>query len=117
MSTSISISAERQIWYKNKAGELVPDIQKVHFDAYATPTFTTLEILRCADPAMAYTNWVLGEFSHDVEEPVYAQYDIFGDGERVGTRTWNPGKEHAEKFWLWMTDVEEQGFTIKYTVL
>jgi S-adenosylmethionine synthetase len=116
MSMNIMITAERKITFKNKAGKQCTGTQIEFFNALQTPTEVTFKILHSADQVKTYIDWVLAECSQDEISPVYAEADIFQEREPVGTEVWNHGKEHVEDFKKWMTEVEEQGFTVKFEV-
>jgi hypothetical protein len=117
MSMNICIFAERKITFEKKNGKRGGEIQTVKFDALQTPTVVTFKILRSADQAKTYIDWVLAECSRDEIEPVFAEDDVWQEGDPVGTRVWNPGVEHVEEFRAWIKDVEENGFTVKFELL
>jgi hypothetical protein len=117
MSMNILITASRKVTFKKKDGKRGGEIQTVKFDALQTPTEVTFKILHSADQAKTYIDWVLAECSQDHISPVYAEDDIFQEGEPVGTEVWNHGKEHVEEFRAWIKDVEENGFTVKFEMI
>lgn len=117
MSMNIMITATRKITFKKKNGKRSGDIQTVKFNEWQTPTKITKEILASKDPAHAYINWVLTECSHDIETPVFAEDDIFENGEPIYTEIFNPGKAHVEEFCAWIANVEENGFTVKFDMI
>jgi hypothetical protein len=114
---NVYITANRKIAFKKKNGRRSVGIQTINFDAWQTPTNVTCEIVKSADPRQAYINWILAERSQDEEVLVYAEDDIFEDRAPVGKKTYNPGKEHVEKFREWIREVEEEGYTIKFEVM
>lgn len=117
MSMNILITASRKITFKKKNGKRGGEIQSGEFRALQTPTQVTYDILESNDPAQTYIDWVLAECSQDEIEPVFAEDDIWQEGDPVGTRVWNHGKEHVEKFRAWIKDVEENGFTVKFEMI
>jgi hypothetical protein len=117
MSMNIMITASRKITFKNKAGKRTGGIETVNFNAYQTPTHITHDILASKDPAQTYIDWVLRDCSRDEVVAVFAPEDMWEEGRPVGTRVWNHGKEHVEKFRAWIKDVEENGFTVKYEMI
>ena len=117
MSMNILITASRKITFKKKNGKRGGEIQSGEFRALQTPTQVTYDILASNDPAQTYIDWVLAECSQDEIEPVYAEDDIWQEGDPVGTRVWNHGKEHVEEFRAWIKDVEENGFTVKFEMI
>ena len=117
MSMNIMITASRKITFKKKNGKRGGEIQSGEFRALQTPTQVTYDILESKDPAQTYIDWVLAECSRDEIEPVFAEDDIWQEGEPVGTRVWNHGKEHVEEFRAWIKDVEENGFTVKFEMI
>jgi hypothetical protein len=117
MSMNILITASREITFKKKDGRRGGGAQTVEFRALQTPTGVTHKILASKDPAQTYIDWVLAECSQDEIEPVFAEDDIWQEGDPVGTRVWNHGKEHVEEFRAWIKDVEENGFTVKFEMI
>jgi len=117
MSMNILITASRKITFKKKDGKRGGGIQRNEFPTFQTPTDVTRKIITSMDPAQTYIDWVLAEFSRDEIEPVFAEDDIWQEGEPVGTRVWNQGKEHIEEFRGWIEDVEANGFTVKFEMI
>ena len=114
MSMNIFITATRNVTFKKKNGKVGEDTQTVKFNAWQTPTIVTRQILASDDCAQAYINWVLTEFSEDEEVNVYADDDVFCEGEPIGVGIINEGKEHVQEFKDWMFDVQENGFTVTF---
>ena len=48
---------------------------------------------------------------------MFAEDDLFEEGEPIGTKVFNAGKEHVEEFRAWIKDVEEEGFTVKFEMI
>ena len=119
MSMNVYITASRKITFKKNGqrSDGIQTVQTVNFDAWQTPTNVTYEIVKSADPRKAYINWILAKRSQDEEVLIYAEDDIFEEQTPVGKKTYNPGKEHVEKFLEWIREVEEEGYTIKFEVM
>jgi hypothetical protein len=117
MSMNILITATRKVTFKKKNGKRGGEIQTVKFREWQTPTEITQEILASKDPAQAYIDWILRDCSVDVETPVFAEDDIWEQGEPVATTVFNPGKEHVEEFREWIKDVEDNGFTLRFDMI
>jgi hypothetical protein len=117
MSMNIYITATRKITFKKKNGKRSGDTQTVKFNAWQTPTVVSYGIIDSKEPRQAYVDWILRECSVDREFPVFADDDIFGDGEPVGVEIINEGKAHVEEFRAWINQVEEEGFTVNFEVI
>lgn len=87
--------------------------QSIKFGAYQTPTTITFEIMKADDKVQAYKDWVLS-VSVDEEQAVYAEDDIFCDGEPVGTETYNYGREHIVELEEWIKNTIEEGYDIVF---
>ena len=110
MSTNIHISAEREVQVI-KTGKVSK--QTIYFGEGQTPTDVTYQIMAAEDKVQAYKDWVLS-ISEDVEEPVYAEDDIFQEDEPIGTETYNSGKEHVAKLDAWLKEALEEGYDIEF---
>lgn len=110
MSTNIHFIAHREVKVikTNRVST-----QEIQFDEFQTPTRVTYEIMASEDRAQAYKEWVLRECSRDEEFPIYAEDDVFGEGDPVGVEIYNAGKEHIEKFEEWLKMCEEEGFEVR----
>ena len=117
MSMNILIFAERKITFKKKNGKRGSEIQTTRFNELQTPTEITKQILASNDPSQTYIDWVLRDCSHDNLEPVFAEDDIFQEGQPIATNVWNAGKWHVEQFRAWIKDVEDNGFTVKFEMI
>ena len=109
MSTNIHFVAQREIQVV-KTGKT--SIQEIKFNEWQTPTRVTWEIMDSSDRIQAYKDWILRECSRDEEFPVYAEDDVFGEGEPVGKEIYNAGKEHLEQFEEWLKMCDEEGYTV-----
>jgi hypothetical protein len=112
MSTNIHFVAGRKITFKKKNGKRGGEIQTIYFNVWQTPTRITREITASADPMQAYKDWILTECSRDEEFPVYDDADIFGEGEPIGKKIYNAGKEHVAQFEEWLKMCDEEGYTV-----
>lgn len=110
MSTNIHITATREVIVV-KTGKR--DYQTTYFEAWQTPTATTYAIMASPDRVQAYKDWALS-MSEDREEDVYAEDDIFEEGEPVGKVVVNYGKDHIAGLDDWIKNVEEAGYTIEF---
>lgn len=110
MSTNIHISAEREVQVI-KTGKISK--QSIKFSEWQTPTDVTYQIMAAEDKVQAYKDWVLS-ISEDVEEPVYADDDIFQEDEPIGTKTYNSGKEHVVELDAWLKEALEEGYDIEF---
>jgi len=116
MSMNIFIVAEREIFFKKADGSLGSDVQRTKFDAWQTRTEETNSILAAANPAEAYIAWV--EAHKDPKTvPVFADEDIFGDGEPVGFETVCEATEHIKCLRDWMSAVEAKGYIVEFGMI
>ena len=111
MSTNIHINGIRQVQVI-KTGEIVSQTER--FRVWQTPTDVTYKIMASEDKVQAYKDWVLS-ISEDMEEPIYAEDDIFQVGEPIGTETYNSGKSHAAGLDAWMEMITAEGYDIEFT--
>lgn len=116
MSMNVYIYATRKAWTKNKAGKKVTFEDIVKFNAVQTPTSATHEILNSANPEAAYCKWVLAHFEDQIED-VFADDDLFCERAPVGKQVFNYGREHVKRFNQWKSEVDEQGYTIKFEMI
>lgn len=117
MSMNILITATREVTFKKKKGEQGSGLHTTTFDAFQTPTEVTYEIVSSDNPVQAYIDWVLRECSCDEKLPIYADDDIFGEGEHIGFEIYNAGMEHVQSFRKWVEQVEEEGFVVELRVI
>lgn len=110
MSTNIHINGTRtvQVLKTNKQCE-----QTIKFEPYQTPSKVTFEIMQSDDKVQTYKDWVMS-VSDDVEEAIYASLDIFEENEPIGTRTYNPGREHLIEFDAWLTEAANEGYAVEF---
>jgi len=93
-----------------------PFTRHSQFKTMQTPTEVTRKLLASEDVAQAYIDWVLSR-GKDEQLPVYAENDYFRDGEPIGYKTVNWGKEHVADFKRWLTWMEEQGWDVHFEEL
>jgi len=108
VSTNIHFKAEREILVV-KTGKT--DTQVEYVTVWQTPTNVTYDIVNSPDPIVAYIDWVKS-VSNDVQEPVYADDDIFHEEEPIGTETFNPGLLHIKDFEHAVQNLGNDGYTI-----
>ena len=111
MSTNIHFFAHRSITV-NKTGKV--ETQKIYVSpVWQTPSVATAEIIKCDNPIQGYVNWVLENFDRDQQTEVYADDDVFGEGEPVAFETRNEGREHVESFLKTVEKLIEDGWEIE----
>ena len=108
MSTNIHFRAQRDIQVI-KTGEITQEVR--HLGVWQTPTEVTWEIKNSVDPIKAYADWVAAQ-TGDEQEPIYAEDDIFSEGEPVGFETINVGKLAAAEFLEIVDIMQKEGFEI-----
>ena len=109
MSTNIHFAAEREILVI-KTGKT--STQRIHFDAWQTPSSVTRNIMQTTDRISAYKDWILVECSHDEIVNVYAAHDYCQEDPPIGTKIVNEGKEHIAEFEEWVAASIEDGYEI-----
>jgi hypothetical protein len=95
----------------NKTG--VVETQLCFYRPWQTPTAITREILASCWPVEAYKAWVMS-ISEDEREAIYAQDDIYGDGEAIDFNTVNVGKEECTQVDKWIAVVVAQGYKLEF---
>ena len=113
MSMNIMIEATREVQVV-KTGKIRE--QRIHYEAWETPTEATREILNSAEPAKTYKEQVLRD-TLIWNEGIFAEDDIFCEGEPIGTRSVNPGEVEVEEFDKWLAMCEEEGFTVEFHMM
>lgn len=116
MSMNVYIHGVREITYKNGAGKKCHDRQSIKFDAVQTPTRVTYHIVEQADPVGAYIEYV-ATLSNPTQEPIYAEDDIWEEGEPIGHQTYDWAQEHIEEFNKWLDTVRKDGYTVYVEVI
>lgn len=110
MSTNIHFIATREVKVV-KTGKISK--QEIQFTELQTPTRVTWDIMESVNQTQTYKDWVLRECSRDEEFPIYAEDDVFGQGDPIGVEIYNAGKEHIEKFDEWLKMCEQEGFEVR----
>ena len=113
MSMNIFIEATRQVQVI-KTGRITE--QSMQFPAWQTPTTITQDIIHSQHPASVYKGWVL-TVSEDHTVAVFAEDDIWEDGEPIGTKVVNDGKDHVAEFEEWLTMCEAEGFEVSFHMI
>ena len=108
MSINIHFRAVRDIQVI-KTGEITQEFR--HLGVWQTPTEVTREIMNNADPIKAYADWAAAE-TGDEQAPIYAEDDIWCEGEPVGFETVNVGKVAAAEFLETVKILQAEGFDI-----
>lgn len=109
MSTNIHFRATRQVQVV-KTGNI--EEQAHYLDVWQTPSDVSRTIRASSNQVQAYFDWVLS-ISNDVEEPVYAEDDVFCESEPVGFETVNSGKAHIAELADEIQELEAAGFEIR----
>ena len=110
---NILIDAQRQVQVI-KTGKIIE--QRIRFDAWETPTQVTMQILNSKDPASVFKDWVLTA-CEDHTVAVFAEDDVWEEGEPIGTKIENFGKEHVAEFESWLKMCEEEGFEVSFSMI
>jgi len=113
MSMNILIQATQQVQVI-KTGKIRE--RRIQFSAWQTPTKITWDIVNSSKPADVYKDWILAN-TEDQTEAVFAETDIWEDGEPIGTKVVNLGKEHVAEFDDWLKMCEEEGFEVSFRVV
>lgn len=109
MSMNVNFVAEREIQVV-KTGKV--EIQsEVWRGVWQTPTEVSYQIAESSDPFQAYREWVM-DGQNDLQEPVYADNDVFHEGPIVGYETFNHGDEHLKDFDGWLKMAKEDGYEV-----
>lgn len=108
MSTNIHIYGVRDILVikSNKIS-----VQSIRFEPYQTPSYATSKIMDSENKIQAYIDWV-ESVSYDEEVNIYAQHDIFHEGEPIGVKTHNVGKEHLDELNTWIEYAVSNNYTV-----
>lgn len=113
MSMNILIEATREVQVI-KTGEITE--QSIQFPAWQTPTTITQGIIHSQHPAAVYRAWVLTA-CEDYLEDVFAEDDLWEEGEPIGTKTVSPGKEHVAEFDDWLKWCETEGYEVEFHMI
>jgi len=110
---NILIEAQRQVQVL-KTGKIIE--QRIQFPAWQTPTTITQDIICSQHPASVFKGWVLS-ISEDQTVDVFAEDDDWEEGEPIGTKIENFGKEHVAEFDDWLKMCEEEGFEVSFSMI
>ena len=116
MSMNILIYGERRVSFKDKQGKRKTSTQTIKFNAMQTPTKVTYNIMEQADKAAAYIEYIK-RLSNPEQLAVYAEDDVFGEGQPVKYIHYDWTEEHINTFIEWIHTVEEDGYTVKFEVI
>ena len=110
---NVYIFATRNITFKKKDGKRSGDVQTITFDAMQTPTAVTREIVKSADPAQAYIDYIKS-CSRPEQEPIYSPDDIFEEGPILGYNDYDWTVDHVQSFKDWLAEADDQGYSVKF---
>jgi hypothetical protein len=113
MSMNILIRATREVRVVS-TGKL--SSQSIVFPAWQTPTTITQDIVISNHPASIYKAWVLTQ-TEDTVVDVFAEDNIFGELDPVGTEIYNVGKEHVARFEEWLQYCFQEGYDVHYEMV
>ena len=113
MSMNIHIEADREIEIV-KTGKR--ETQTIFFDEWQTPTEVSKHIMAQPDRIQAYIDWVMAKQVTETV-PVYAESDLFGEGEPIGFEEFNYGAEHVELLKEWIRQAEEEGYEVTVSMM
>lgn len=116
MSMNIKFLATREVTFKGKDGKPRHSTQSEYFREWQTPTEVTYKIEASDNPEQAYKEYILNHYSEDELLEVYADDDIFEEGEPVSTVIYNSGKEHIKEFDDWLRSMDDNGYTVSVEV-
>ena len=113
MSMNILIEATREVQVV-KTGKISE--QCITFDAWQTPTTITQDIICSQHPASVYKAWVLS-ISEDQTVELFDEDDIWEEGDPIGVKVVNFGKEHVAEFEDWLKMCESEGFEVSFSMI
>ena len=112
MSMNIAIVASRKVIVLSTGA---PETQTQRPRVWQTPTDVSYKIQASEHPLQAYRDWVLS-VSTDETVSVYSEDDLFCDGEPIGFKTINNGKEHIAELEDQIAQLQSSGYTISTEV-
>lgn len=110
MSMNLHLSGKREVTV-NKTGAV--SNQTIDFNLYQTPTTVTRAALASGDPKGAYVIYVKS-VSKDVQEPVYAEDDIFCESDPIGFEIHNAGNDHLKELEEFLVMCDSEGYTVEF---
>lgn len=111
MSTNLHIVGTRIITFVKPDGSLGEDLQRIKFDTWQTPTAVTRSAMISADQIGAYIEWIL-TMRQEQSVPIFAEDDIFGEGEPIGFETVCVADDHVQQLREWISESRDRGFKI-----
>ena len=111
MSMNIYIEAVREA-IAVKTGEHFKDTAV--FPVWQTSTKDTTAIMAAEDRVAAYID-VIRTYGEPYEQYVFAEDDIFEEGDPISTRIVDDGADHAEYLMRWIADVTARGFDVEFS--
>lgn len=108
MSTNIHFYGIRDVQVI-KTGRIEQQTRQI--DVWQTSSADTRAIMAQPDPVRAYARWA-ADRTGEVQEPKYAEDDIFCEGEPIGYETFNPGRMHAADFLKIVRMLRRDGYEI-----
>lgn len=110
MSMNLHVTGFRTVIVE-KTGK--KDIQYARFNLNQTPTNVTRAILASGNRVQGYKDWVIAN-RYEYEEPVYAEDDIWGEGEPIGVKLVCDADEHLKDFDEFIKECEEDGYELHF---
>lgn len=120
MSMNINICAERKAYARNKFGKRIQFADRRDFDCIQTPTKISNEIMAAGNTESrlaAYRAYVIENCSDTLQEPVYAEDDLFCEDSPVGMVERNYGDEHLRALDLFLKTCDEEGFKVDVYIM
>ena len=104
---NVYVNASLEGWFlPGKNLKSFPYTLKSSFTLWQTPTTVTNKILDSEDRGLAYTEWVMDQEEEAVLE-VYADDDVFGEGDVISYKLLNISKEHKEALEAWLEEYKD----------
>jgi len=97
-----------------KTGEVFDNT--VYLNVIQTPTDVTYKIMKAENKMEEYENYVTS-VSEDDEVPVFAEDDVFQEGDPIGYETVNEGEEHLVELHNEVTHYTNKGYDIIFDVI
>lgn len=113
MSMNVYVYGDREIFFKLPNGEMGTDVQRCRVQVQQTSTDTTNVIINSGNALEAYRDFVKDKIGkHVIQEPVYAEGDIFGEYPAIGFKPHDPYEEHLKEFDETVDNLVKNGYTI-----
>lgn len=119
MSMNVYITAVRKAFSFNKKGEKIEFEDHRKFNAWQTRTKVTMQIIEMGEIELQIKEYKKYIYSlREVKtQPIYAEDDIFGEREPIRYEEYCIADEHLQDFEEWVSDMDEQGFTISIEMI